>query len=134
MVDICLDFDVVSGGAREVMDGVREFLEAVRQHQLAKGHFLGLLHILIGRTITRTDGTVISAGLTWRQLSEVLKLVRWDREQVRELGLNPDDLPPRDRQRYWYTAIGSAQVSSTAARADGDRLIPALKAIGYKVQ
>src|SRR5262245_50267778 len=115
------------------MDGVREFLEAVRQHQLAKGRFRGLLHLLIGRKITRTDGTLISSGLTWRQLSEALKLVRWDREQVRELGLNPDDLPPRDRQRYWYTAIASARVDSTEARAEANKIIQSLTELGYKV-
>ena len=115
------------------MDGLREFLEAVRQHHTAKGHFQGLLHVLIGRKITRTDGTVISIGVTWRRLSELLKLVRWDREQVRELGLEPDDLPPRDRQRYWYSAIAAARVDSAEARAAAERLIPGLAALGYKV-
>jgi hypothetical protein len=115
------------------MEGVREFLEAVRHHHLVKGHFRGLLHVLIGRKISRKDGTAVSAGLTWRQLSEVLKLMRWDRELVRELGLDPDDLPPRDRQRFWYSAIAAAHVDSREARAAADRLVPLLAPLGYVV-
>jgi hypothetical protein len=50
------------------MDEVRKFLEEVQKRNLVKGHFLGLLHILIGRRIARSDGAVISSGLTWRDL------------------------------------------------------------------
>src|SRR5947208_5751641 len=50
------------------MDGLQAFLEEVRQHGLAVGNLLGLLHILIGRRITRTDGTLISPGQTWREV------------------------------------------------------------------
>ncbi len=48
------------------MEGAREFLEQVRQHQLVKGHFRGLLHLLIGRKISLADGTLLCSGLTWR--------------------------------------------------------------------
>ncbi len=48
------------------MDGIRELLEAARGHGLVTGHFRGLLHIVIGRKITRANGTVLSTGLTWR--------------------------------------------------------------------
>ena len=48
------------------MDRLREFLEAVRQHGYARGNFLGLLHVLIGRRIARADGTLVSGGLTWK--------------------------------------------------------------------
>ncbi len=111
------------------MEGVREFLERLRQHGLVEGHFIGLLHIIIGRRISHVDGRLLSAGLTWRQLSELLKIMRWDKEQVREVGLNPDDLPPRDRQRYWYAAIVAAKVDSNIARAAGDTLGSA----GFKI-
>ena len=84
------------------MEGAREFLEQIRQRQLLKGHFLGLLHLVIGRKIARADGTILSSGNTWRQLAELLKNLRWDKESVRELGLDPDAFPPRDRQRYWF--------------------------------
>lgn len=115
------------------MEGAREFLEQMRQHQLVKGYLRGLLHALIGRMISRADGTVLSKGLTWRQLAELLKLIRWDRELVRELGLNPDELPPRDRQRFWYVAITAAQVDSADASAAADRLARKAAAIGYVI-
>jgi hypothetical protein len=115
------------------MDRLREFLEAVRQHGLAQGNFQGVLHILIGRRISRADGAVVSAGQTWRQAASLLKRARWDRNAVRELGLEPARLPPRDRQRYWYTAITLARVDSSEARAAADRLAQALAAVGYVV-
>ena len=64
------------------MDGVVSFLEELRKHGLAADRFLGLLHVLIGRRITRGDGTVVSAGLTWRNVAAVLKQVRWDKDAV----------------------------------------------------
>jgi hypothetical protein len=62
-----------------------------------------------------------------------LKKRRWDPEAVRELGLNPDDLPPRDRQRYWYSAIMQAKVDGPAATAAGDRFATILHGLGYAV-
>jgi hypothetical protein len=115
------------------MEGLREFLEKVRQNHLARGHFRALLHVAIGRRIARADGTVLSAGVTWRQLSELLKLVRWDKELVRELGLEPDHLPPRDRQRYWYTAIVAARVDAPDARALGDAYAKLVAPLGFVV-
>ncbi|HEY8503629.1 MAG TPA: hypothetical protein VIL46_03550 [Gemmataceae bacterium] len=116
------------------MDGVREFLESLRQHDLVKGHFLAVLHIVIGRKITRTrDGAVLSTGVTWRELSNLLKQMRWDPELVRELGIDPETLPPRDRQRYWYSAISQAGVDSKAARKAGDELAKRVKKLGFEV-
>src|ERR1700757_2091192 len=103
------------------MDALTEFLEDLKRQGLAQGHFLGILNVLIGRTITRANGTVVSSGLTWRILAGWLKKVRWDRESVRELGLDPDALPPRDRQQFWYSAISRAGVDSVKAREEGDR-------------
>src|SRR5262249_33604764 len=94
------------------MDGLREFLDDLKQQGSAQGNLLGVLNVLIGRRITTADGTVLSNGLTWRELAELLKRVRWDREAVRELGLDPDRLAPRDRERFWYQAIAQANVSS----------------------
>jgi hypothetical protein len=115
------------------MDGVQTFLEELRQGGLAEGNFLGLLHILIGRRIVRADGTVVSVGLTWRALSETLKTLRWNKEAVREIGLDPADLPPRDRQRFWYTAIAHAKVDAAEAVAAGDRLATLVNPLGYAV-
>jgi hypothetical protein len=115
------------------MDRLREFLEAVRRQGLAHGHFRGLLNVLIGRRISLTDGQLVSAGMTWRQAAAALKRVRWDREAVRDLGLDPASLPPRDRQRYWYAAIVQGQIDSAAANVEGDRVAELLRAAGYIV-
>jgi hypothetical protein len=115
------------------MDRLREFLNAVKEHEAARDNFLGLAHVLIGRRVTRIDGTVVSTGLAWRELAAFLKKVRWDREVVRQLGLDPADLPPRDRQRYWYTAISRARVDSSEAKAAGDRLAAEVRKLGYEV-
>src|SRR5438270_1428223 len=109
-----------------VMDRLREFLDVVREQGHAAGNFPGLLHVLIGRRITTADGTEVSGGLSWRDVAALLKKVRWDREAVRELGLDPDNLSPRDRQRFWYQAIAQAGVDSSAAVAAGDRLAQAV--------
>ena len=116
-----------------VMDRLREFMDAVQEQGHAAGHFLGLLHVLIGRRITQADGTEVSRGLSWRDVSVLLKKVRWDREAVRELGLNPEDLSPRDRQRFWYQAIASAGVDSAAAATAGDRLAQMMQSAGYVI-
>jgi len=115
------------------MDGIRELLEAVRDQGLAIGHLRGLLHIIIGRKITKSDGTVVSAGLTWRELAALLKLHRFDKDLVREIGADPEELAPRDRQRFWYSAIGLAKVDSTEAMAQAQRLADKLKSLGFTV-
>lgn len=115
------------------MDRLREFLEAVRTHRTAHGNLLGLLHVLIGRRITLGDGTLVSGGVTWRELAGLLRELRWNREDVQDLGLAVEDLPSRDRQRFWYTVIAQAGVSSTEAIAAGDRLAEALQSLGYSV-
>jgi hypothetical protein len=66
-------------------------------------------------------------------MSALLKKVRWDPEAVRELSINPDDLPPRDRQRYWYSAIVQAKVDSAEATKAGDRFAEVLRGLGYEV-
>src|SRR5436305_102884 len=60
------------------MDGIRELLEAARANNLVTGRFRGLLHITIGRTITKPDGSKLSSGLTWRSLATLLKTIRFD--------------------------------------------------------
>jgi len=115
------------------MDGIREFLSAVRDAGLAGGHFLGLLHIAIGRRVTRPDGTVVSTGITWRVLSAELKNLRFDQELVREYGADPDDLVARDRERFWYSAIAVAKVDSSTAVAEAEKLIPLLEPLGFLV-
>ncbi len=141
---------VVSGAARVVlpgtqrdcgecrtrghgMDGIRELLSSVRDNGLAAAHFRGLLHIAIGRKITRPDGTIVSTGLTWRALALELKSLRFDQDLVRQLGTDPDTLASRDRERFWYAAIAAAHVDTQEAFIAGDQLAPKLKALGFQV-
>jgi hypothetical protein len=114
----------------QVMDRLREFLDKLREQGLANGHFLGLLHILIGRRISLADGTLVSSGQTWREVAALLKRVRWDREAVVELGIDPESLPPRDRQLYWFKAVVQAKVDSPAAIAAADKLAQAIREEG----
>ena len=86
---------------------------------LERGHTLGLFHLLIGRRIEKDQGTLISAGVSWRELATLLKKTRWLKDTVTELGIQPAALPPRDRQLYWYVAISAAKVDSPEARSAG---------------
>jgi hypothetical protein len=115
------------------MDAPRILLEEIRQHGLERGHTLGLFHLLIGRRLQRSDGTAVSGGMTWRELAALLKKVRWDKESVRDCGLEPRTLPPRDRLQYWYLAISKVRVDSAEAQRAGEILAALLKPLGYEV-
>jgi hypothetical protein len=115
------------------MDGLRHLLEGMKGDEPIRARFLGVLNVLIGRRIARPDGTVISTGLTWRELALLLKKARWPKEAVRQLGLAPEALPPRDRQRYWYAAITLAGVDAGPAAAAGDEVAALLPRLGYAV-
>ena len=115
------------------MDALSTLLEDLKRGGQTRGNFLGFLNVFIGRRISTQDGKLVSKGLTWRELAGWLKRLRWDPDAVRELGQNPDDLPPRDRQRYWYTAITRAGVASAEARAAGDRFAELLRNMGYDI-
>ena len=117
----------------QVMDRLREFLDQVWEQGLASGNLLGLLHILIGRKISLQDGTEVSRGQTWRDVASLFKKLRWEPEQVSELGVDASTLPPRDRQRYWYLAISQAKVDSADAIAAAEMLTEALKPAGYVI-
>ncbi len=86
------------------------------REQGQEGNFQGLLNILIGRRISTADGTEVSRAVL-RDVAALLKRVRWDREAVRQLGLDPEGLSPRDRQRFWYQAITQASVDECIAFA-----------------
>ncbi len=115
------------------MDATKEFFHAVKSISI-KGHFLGLLHLLIARRITRKDGTVVAHGLTWRDLAGWLRKARWDTDAASELGLDAATLPPRDRERFWYQVISRAGVDSEAARRAADTLARKLRDLGYIVE
>ena len=115
------------------MDAVRDFLLEMLQKGRVKGHLLGLLNILIGRRISRADGAVISTGVTWRALANLLKQCHYDIEMVRELGFDPDAIGQRDRQRFWYAVIAKADVASEEATRQGDKLTAVLAKDGYVI-
>ncbi len=116
------------------MDALPALLELLKKNHLLRGNLQGLFHLLIGHRIVAADGAPVSKGLTWRELAALLKKLRWDTEVVRELGIDPDALPPRDRQRFWYTAISHAKIDSAAAREAADRLAKSLASLGYRVE
>jgi hypothetical protein len=115
------------------MDQLREFVDTIGKKGTAQGNLRGLLHILIGRRVTLLDGSLVSQGMTWRAVAALLKKLRWDTETVRDLNLDPAALPPRDRQRFWYTAISQAGIDTPEASAAADALIEPLHALGYEV-
>ena len=51
------------------MEAVRVFLVDVKQKGIARGNFLGLLNVLIGRRVEKADGILVSAGCSWRRLA-----------------------------------------------------------------
>ena len=71
--------------------------------------------------------------MTWRAAADLLRRTRWPIEPVRELGVDPDSLPPRDRQRFWFGAIAAAGVDSAEAAAAGDVLAAAVQPLGFVI-
>ena len=115
------------------MDGLRELLTELKQHGHARGRLLGLLNVLIGRRIETANGEVLCNGLTWREMAELLKKVRWDKGAVNELAVDKVSLSPRDRVRYWNQVIARARVDSEEATKAGNQIAEALQSLGYKV-
>ena len=73
------------------MDAISTLLDPLKKDTRIQKHFLGLLHVLIGRRITTSDGQLVSNGLSWRDLAAKLKKLRWDPEAVAELGINAEE-------------------------------------------
>ena len=117
----------------DAMDSLQELLEVVAKNKLAHGNFRGLLHALIGRKVFHAD-KLVSSGLTWRETAALLRKLRWDVEVVREFGVDPDHLPPRDREKFWYSAIAQAGVDSEDAARLADKFAENLKKHGYEVK
>jgi len=109
------------------MDHLQDVLELLRRKGLLKGRLRGVLHIAIGRTLSTPEGRAISRGMTWRELANLLRDLRFDPAMVSELGLDPETLSPRDRLKFWYSAIGLAKVDSPAAFAEAEKVAASLK-------
>jgi hypothetical protein len=116
------------------MDALASLLLDLKRRGVGSDNMLGLLHIAIGRTVRRIkDQAILSRGASWRDLSAVLKKIRWDPDSVASLGIDPSSLPPRDRQKFWYAAISRTPIDSAQARESADRLASQLKDLGYEV-
>lgn len=115
------------------MQGTRQFLELVSELELVTGSLRGVFHIAIGRRIYDVNGTVIAEGVTWRVLAALLKEVKYDRELVRELGVEPETFSPKDREKFWYNAIALAKVDGEEARYQAEVLTKALRKHGWIV-
>lgn len=120
-------------GGNTRMDALQAFLEELKQLKVSDQHFLGMLHILVGRKVTREDGTPVSGGMTWRELAALLKKARWNKESAKNLGLELENFAPRDRERFWYMAIARAHVDSKEAREDAQQLAKLLLEHGYTI-
>ncbi len=115
------------------MDGPQHILELLRDRGLIVGHLRGVFHLLIGRKIFGADGALLSPGVSWRELSALLKLAKYDRDFAVELGADPETISPKDREKFWYAAILLAKVDSTEAREQADQLAVVLSQMGYSV-
>jgi hypothetical protein len=115
------------------MEGVRPLLDLIAERGYAVGRLRGVFHLLIGRRIAKAGDTVVSVGLTWRQLASELKASKFDKHLVTELGADPDTLSPRDRERMWYSAIGLAKVNSLEAHQQAEQLVALLRPHGYVI-
>lgn len=115
------------------MDAIRSLLARVRSPGFPTELFPGLLHLLIGKTLIDQDGKVASKGFTWRECASLLKTARIDPELARTLGLNPEDLPPRDREKFWYVALTRFPVGCEKAQKSATALVPWLAKAGLKV-
>ncbi len=115
------------------MEALCALVEELKRRAADPGCTLGLFHLLIGRRIARTDGSLVCHGMTWRELAALLKKVRWPKEAVRDLGLEIKSLPLRDRRQFWYAAISQAHVDSPEARQAADALAKTIEPLGYRV-
>ena len=115
------------------MERLTEFLETIRQRGLAVGHFRGVCHVAVGRTLTDPAGVVASGGITWRELAALLRDLKFDKNLAAEVGADPDDLAPRDRARFWYSAIALAKPDSPEARTEAEKLIALVRSLGWTV-
>ena len=103
------------------MDTISDFLDYIKSEGLVLGRLQGLCHICIGRTIHYND-KIVSTGVTWRELAKLLKLLKFDKYLGTEVNADPEELNPKDRERYWYAVIGLAQPDGIDARTQAQEL------------
>ena len=114
------------------MDALDKFLLALKEDSICQGRFLGLIRLLVAYKIYDKNGDPVSLGVTFRTLAEKLKKARWDTSQINVLGINPKELPQRDRYRFWYVALVRSKVNDPAAIKEADDLANKIMNIGYQ--
>jgi len=115
------------------MDTLETFLAKLRTQSFPQDSFLGFLHVLIGGQLIDPQGNRAFSGISWRELAALLKKVRWDPGMVRQLGIDPTKLAPRDRERFWYQAICQAGLDSPSAKKSAQKLKGWLDRFGYSL-
>ncbi len=115
------------------MEGIQLVLETIRERGFANNRLPGVFHLALGRRVSAADGTILSIGVTWRQLATLLKNLKYDKSLIREVGADPDTLWPRDREKMWFSVIPLARVESTAARQMADEIAVMLAPLGFIV-
>ncbi|MSR31486.1 MAG: hypothetical protein EXR99_08280 [Gemmataceae bacterium] len=113
------------------MDQLDHFISLVKSKGICQGRFLGFLHILVAYHILDNLGKPISTGMTWREAANRLRKNRWNPDDIELLGLKGEDMPQRDRLRYWYVAIVRSGIGSEKAAAEADALARNFKRIGF---
>ncbi len=114
-------------------DSLESFLLKLRTQSFPHESFLGFLHVIVGGGLVSPEGHRLVSGISWRDLALLLKKVRWDPAMVRQLGVDPTKLAPRDRERFWYQAICQAGLDSPVAKKSAQRLKGWLDRFGYSV-
>jgi beta-phosphoglucomutase-like phosphatase (HAD superfamily) len=115
------------------MDGVVQLLELARQQGWQRTHLRGLWHLAIGRALHDAQGRLLSPGSTWRELANILKQLKYDRDLVLTLGLDPESLLAKDRDKFWYYAIAATKLDTPEARQQADELKAQLAPLGIIV-
>jgi hypothetical protein len=123
-----------TGSMAVTTESLESFLLRLRPQAFPPETFLGLLHLLISGSLADEQGNRPFPGQSWRDLASVLKKVRWDPSMVKQMGIDPTTLAPRDRERFWYQAICMAKIDSPEAKRSAQKLKGWLDKFGYRVQ
>lgn len=114
------------------MDALDNFLLALKEGSITKGRILGLIRLLVAYKIYDKNGDPVTLGVTFRTLAEKLKKARWETSEIDALGINPKELPQRDRYRFWYVALVRSKVNDPVAIKEADELANKIMNIGYQ--
>ena len=116
------------------MEALATLLDHIKKQGLATGNVLGFFHVLIGRHMQRGRTAKSSPPACPRaKLYELAQEGPLGHQPGHRAEYEAEELPPKDRQRFWYGAIAKAGVDSAAAAKAGDLFGRKLEALGYQV-